>query len=62
MNTITVTAGAEKLTAAADAPTGTSGDKPKETGAKEGDDENGAPGLAGSSLLAAAVAVGAVLV
>ncbi|MBE3042265.1 hypothetical protein IMZ48_06735 [Candidatus Bathyarchaeota archaeon] len=58
--TVTVTAGAEKLTT----PTETSGDEPKETGANEEDedDENGAAGLARGSLLAAAVAaVGAAL-
>ncbi|MBE3042263.1 hypothetical protein IMZ48_06725 [Candidatus Bathyarchaeota archaeon] len=59
MSTVTVTAGAEKLTAGGGAPkeTGT-----KEGEDKEGDDENGAAGLARGSLLAAVVAVGAVLI
>lgn len=76
LNTVTVTAGAEKLTAAGDGPTKTSSDGPSETGSGseeegegEGDDEgddddnSGTVQLACGSLLgAAAVAVGAVLI
>ena len=68
MQTITVTAGAEKL-GGGNAPTETAGDKPKETGGEEGgdkgeeeDDESAAAGLACGSLLAAVVAVGVVLI
>ena len=60
MTTVTVTAGAEKLTT----PTETSGDVPKETGAneEEEDEDEAAQRLARGSLLAAAVAaVGAAL-
>lgn len=68
MNTVTVTSGAEKLTAAGDSPTKTSNDGSSETGSGEsedegeGDDDSGAAQLACGSLLGAAVvAVGAVL-
>lgn len=40
VNTVTVTAGAEKLTASGDGPTQTSGDGPSETGSEEGEDED----------------------
>lgn len=78
MNIVTVTAGAEKLTASGDGPTKTSSDGPSETGsgseeegegegegeAEDDDDDNsGTVRLACGSLLgAAAVAVGAVLI
>lgn len=76
VNTVTVTAGAEKLTASGDGPTQTSADRPSETGSEgsedegegdgdEGDDndDSGAVQLACGPLLgAAAIAVGAVLI
>ena len=75
VNTVTVTAGAEKLTASGDGPTETSSNGPSETGSGESVDEDGGEGegddddnsgavqlACGSLLGAAAVAVGAVLI
>ena len=64
MSTVTITAGAEKLTAGGDAPkeTGTEETGTTEGEDKEGEDKEGAAGLARGSLLAAVVAVGAMLI